>query len=158
MPKISFGKASYSPKLGEKYDNRIFKSRVDIQIIDLNHGLTKYLNIWLFDRALVRTDWVSPKVPKAQRRGGGSKSQHKILRMSHMDGPLDGCDTSAEWSRRHRVRVLSKLQEDGSEMRGRQTRWVHPPSLIKTRWYSSNGPAAKLLRWSVVGLYILLGH
>ena len=27
-----------------------------------------------------------------------------------------------------------------------------------TRWYSSNGPAAKLLRWSVVGLYILLGH
>ena len=46
MPKISFGKASYSPKLGEKYDNRIFKSRVDIQIVDLNHGLTKYLNIW----------------------------------------------------------------------------------------------------------------
>ena len=53
VPKISFGKASYSPKLGEKYDNRIFKSRVDIQIVDLNHGLTKYLNIWLVDRALI---------------------------------------------------------------------------------------------------------
>ena len=66
------------------------------------------------------------------RKGeGGSKSKHKILRMSHMDGPLDGCDTSAEWSRRHSVRVLSKLQEDGSEMRGRQTRWLHPPSLLK---------------------------
>ena len=43
----------------------MFKYRVDIQIVDLNHCLTKYLNIWLFDRASVLT-------ATGRRRGDGS--------------------------------------------------------------------------------------
>ena len=32
------------------------------------------------------------------------------------------------------------------------------PVAARTRWNSSNGPAARLLRWSVIGLNILLPH
>ena len=55
--KILSAMASYQPKsgkkAGEKYENNMFKYKVHIQIVDLNYASTKYLNIWLFDRALI---------------------------------------------------------------------------------------------------------